>query len=307
MRDRPRSPRPARNSAFAFALLAVLGLAGSAAATPTPGFLENFSGTSLGGWGGGATVANPGTGGANGVGDGFLRISSIGGNLGSDNTGVSYSGNWQAAGITQVRLWLNDVDTDDPLEIHFGLGISSVNFWQYNVGFLPPLHQWAEFIVDLNSANWTRIIGSGTFAQALQSVNHVLIRHDLAPYTQSPNPIAADVGVDRVLLTNATVGVDPEPTTVPRALQLAAPEPNPSRGTATFALEVFEAGTVHIEVVDIGGRIVRSGEIAVATPGHFAWSWDGRDDSGRPTPAGVYRVRAIGASGGASRALVRVQ
>ena len=151
---RSRPPRSeSRAASLGLGLITCLWVSGSAAAAPTPGFIENFSGTSLGGFSSQAAVTNPGTGGANGAGDGYLRISRpFASNLGAFSQDPHYVGDWQAAPITQLRLWLNDVDTDNALEVHVSIG-SSANLWQYNVGFLPPLHEWAEFIVDLNSAN----------------------------------------------------------------------------------------------------------------------------------------------------------
>src|SRR5204863_8788804 len=110
--------------------------------------------------------------GVGGVGDGYLLLSSTNvTHFGKQSSGPEYAGNWSAIGITQVRVWLNDVNAADPLEIHFATGHGDFttgpqNFWQYNVGFIPPSNKWAEFVVDLTSANWTQIFGPGTFADA---------------------------------------------------------------------------------------------------------------------------------------------
>jgi hypothetical protein len=295
---------------FALVLGGLLGLAAAAGAAPTLGFVETFPGNSVGTWGGGADFSNPGTGGTGGVPDGYLLIKTPNGtvhSLGSDSGGSEYLGDWTAAGITQVRLWLNDVGTDDPLEMHFVIGKAFTNVWQYNPGFLPPLHQWAEFVVDLSSsANWTRIIGTGTFTQALQDVDRVLVRHDKTPYMMMPDAIDGDVGLDHLLLTNGVVGVPRAAGPVPRALSLAAPMPNPSRGEVLLAIEAFEPGGVRLEIVDAAGRLVRHADLLSAGAGTLRWTWDGRDDQGRAAPAGYYSVRASGRAGGVSRGLVRI-
>jgi hypothetical protein len=287
-----------------------LSLAAGASAAPTLGFVERFPGTSLNGWGGGAVNSNPGTGGFGGAGDGFARFSTPNGfqrNLGIRAATTPYIGNWVAAGITQVRLWLNDVGAADPLEMHFSVGDIS-NLWQYNPGFVPPNGEWAEFVVDLSSdVGWTQIIGTGTFTQALQGVGIVHVRHDRAPFMQIPDEIEGDVGLDNVLLTNGLVGVPPGGPVVPRALRLAPPTPNPSRGDVALGFEVFEPGPVRIEVVDATGRLVHRVELPQAAPGGRTWTWDGRDGAGRMAPPGYYRVRATGPSGGMSRALLRVE
>ena len=299
-----------RIASSALGLACLFLLAGAALAAPTLGFVENWTGTPL--WGGGASYSNPGSGGVGGASDGFLRFSTphpVSGQrkLGARSFGPEYQGDWLAAGISQVRVWLNDVGVDDPLEMHFSIGVEQTNFWQYDIAFLPPHGQWAEFVVDLSSAtNWTQTIGIGTFAAALQAVTAVHVRHDHAPFMQEPDLIDGDVGLDRLLLTNGVVAVASGAPTVPRALQLAAPMPNPSRGPVSFALEVYDDGPVTLDVVDAAGRLVRRAELAAAGPGPRIWVWDGRDAHGRSAPAGYYRVRAMGRAGGVSRGLVRV-
>ncbi|HKQ57499.1 MAG TPA: FlgD immunoglobulin-like domain containing protein [Candidatus Eisenbacteria bacterium] len=298
-----------RWSTAVLTLVAALSLACHAHAAVTLGFLETWPGTSLEGWTSQALNTNPGTGGTGGNGDGFLRVETNSGtiqNCGSFSPDAAYVGNWTAAGITQIRLWLNDVDADDPLELHFAIG-SATNFWHYDVGFAPPLHQWAEFIVDLSAVGqWHQIIGAGTFAQALAGVTRVHIRHDLPPFVQQPDQIEATFGLDHLLLTNGIVGVLPEGPRVAQPVQLAAPVPNPSHGPVALALQVFDGGAVRLEVVDATGRRVRSAELAAGGSVQRVWTWDGLDDHGRAVPAGVYRVRATSPSGGTTRGLVRV-
>jgi len=195
---------------IALGALAAVVLASSAAATPSLGFLEDWPGTSLQGWGGGAEVANPGSDGVGGAGDGFLLVSTpFPAHLGTRSTGPEYAGDWIAGKVNRVRLWLNDVNAADPLEIHFSIG-NAFTLWQYNVGFNPPHNAWQEFVVDLSSAaNFTRIVGQGTFEAALQGVDRIHIRHDHAPFVQSPDFLQGDFGIDRVLLANDAVPVQP--------------------------------------------------------------------------------------------------
>ena len=207
--------RALHRALFVVALIAAAP-AGSAAANPVLGFIEEWTGTDLHNWvggsvGGSVDVTNPGTGGRQGAGDGFLLMSrSTVGNLGVYTIGSEYLGYWLAAGIQSVRVWLNDVNTDDPLEIHFVIGHAQVNVWQYNEGFLPPHNGWAEFVVDLtDSTKFTQTFGPGTFDDALRDVDRLHFRHDLAPYMQFPDPIQADVGIDHVELSGVNVPVVP--------------------------------------------------------------------------------------------------
>jgi hypothetical protein len=180
-----------------------------AIAQPTPGFVEDFT-SGIGDFGGAATVTNPGTGGVDGAGDGFLHIArATAAQLGARAASGPLTGNYVVGGVERMRFWLNDVDADQDLEINFLIG-NTENFWRFNTPFVPPEDAWAEFEVDFTTpSSWTQLFGIGTFEEALQTVNRVLFRHDLAPYTQQPDPIAGEFGVDRIELIGAGHPVDP--------------------------------------------------------------------------------------------------
>ncbi len=298
----------ARSGAVGLALAALVHA--PATAGPTIGFVESFPGAgNTAGWDGGALESNPGTGGIGGAGDGFLQIAltDFASRLGAKNEGANYVGDWLAAGADRVRFSLNDIGGDQNFEIHFALGNVN-NFWQYNVGFIPPNGSWSEFTVDLSdSTNFTQTISFDVFGYrfALANADRVLIRHDKAPFVQQPDAILGEVGIDEFKIESTTVHVGDAPIAGGRGVQLAPPFPNPARGGATFAFESFDDAPVTISIVDARGREVRRAVLA-GSPGRRSWTWDGRDEAGRATAVGVYRVRAHGPAGGTSRALVRV-
>lgn len=306
-----RAPFRSFARVFVAALLLHAPLAG---ADPVPGFVEHWT-SGTGGWTGGDFYANPGTGGVQGAGDGYLLVTTPGPspfftlNLGANNAGAAYTGNWTAAGITRVQFWLDDVGPSNPFEIHFALGPTD-NLWQYNTGFVPPAGAWAPFVVDLTGGptGWTQIITGGattTFAQALQDVQKVLIRHDHAPFLQAPDTITADVGIDELsLLGSGNVGVAPPGVRVTRAVSLAPPAPNPAHGAVTLSIESYDRAPVRIEIFDAAGRRVRRAWLDAAAPGPRLWLWDGRTDDGSRAAPGAYRARAFSASGGMSRPFV---
>lgn len=180
---------------------------------PTAGFIEEWSDGTDRLWGGGsASYSNPGTGGYLGVGDGYLVVSTLpsGGKLGTFKVGSEYVGDWTAAGIRSVKVWLNDVNTDDDLEIHFSIGSEHTNFWQYNEGFRPPHGAWAQFVVDLtDSTKFTPIFGPTSFELALSNVSRIHFRHDVAPFEQAPDDVLGDVGIDHLELSDETVPTVP--------------------------------------------------------------------------------------------------
>jgi len=76
--------------------------------------------------------------------------------------------------------------------------------------------------------------------------------------------------------------------------------PNPSTGSIEIDYEVRTEGWVSAQIVDATGRVVRQlfeGTYPSIYAGEFSLHWDGRDDSGRRAPSGVYVAR-VAAPGG---------
>lgn len=74
------------------------------------------------------------------------------------------------------------------------------------------------------------------------------------------------------------------------ALSLA--RPNPTTGSTTITLALPSRSRVSGHVFDVHGRRVRALVDGVLEAGVHPLVWDGRDDGGRPEPAGLYFVRA---------------
>ena len=90
----------------------------------------------------------------------------------------------------------------------------------------------------------------------------------------------------------------------PRGIAITNVAPNPSAGPFTVRFAPGTPGTIEALVADAAGRIVRTWSGSAA-----AWTWDGRDESGRLAPAGVYllRARIAGQPQIATTRLVRVR
>ncbi len=298
--SRPPCTSTARALCLAAVALAAMALAagtGQALAGPTLGFIEDFApADTTAGFLGGVLLSNPGTGGVGGTGDGFLRIERPGpfpGHLGCFNSGPHYAGDYIAAGVTRVRFWLNDIETDEPLEIHLGIG-NNGNFWQYNTGFAPPEHGWAMFEVDLgDSANFTQTVSfpGGNYTLALRTADRLHWRHDLPPFVQPPDPIIGQVGLDRIHLTNAAgVSVEVGAPAAGAAIRLAA-WPNPSRSATRIAAALGEPAAVRLRVVSANGRVMREIFAGALGAGTHTFPWDGRDARGAEVSTGVYFIQ----------------
>ena len=83
--------------------------------------------------------------------------------------------------------------------------------------------------------------------------------------------------------------------------------PNPSSARTVIRFVTPLAGLVQASVYDPAGRSVRSLSNGILAAGVHDLSWDGRDDSGRAVPGGVYLVRVSTAEGTTSGRFVIVR
>lgn len=90
----------------------------------------------------------------------------------------------------------------------------------------------------------------------------------------------------------SVVGVEPRGDDAARASFAVVASPNPSRGEVLLRLSGAPATGVFAQVFDLAGRRVRQLPRGAFRSG--AATWDGRDDSGRRVPAGLYLVRVLG-------------
>jgi hypothetical protein len=177
--------------------------AGIARALPVLGHVDDFKAAGVAGWGGGTPASNPGSGGVDGDGDGYLLLSNaFAGNFGTKSGTTAYMGDFTAAGINLISFYLNDVQTPQSFSLRLLIvGGFPETTWQYNTGFAPPNNQWQRYSVSLtDETQWTRIIGTLPFAQVLSSVTRIHFRHDLPPYAQFPDAIAGTLGIDNIEL-----------------------------------------------------------------------------------------------------------
>ncbi len=89
--------------------------------------------------------------------------------------------------------------------------------------------------------------------------------------------------------------IQPMPTA---ALRLLPGGVNPFDQVTQILFETPRTGQVHIEVLDLAGRLVRS-QWMHTRAGRHTWSWDGTDAAGRQVGSGTYycRLRVDGAPG----------
>lgn len=79
------------------------------------------------------------------------------------------------------------------------------------------------------------------------------------------------------------------PTLEPSSGSIAFP--NPTHGACTIRFAMPRAGIARLEILDASGRRIRTTTQSFAASSVREIAWDGRDDSGRPAPRGVFSYR----------------
>ncbi len=98
-------------------------------------------------------------------------------------------------------------------------------------------------------------------------------------------------GGQRVVATQPLVAAKPVATVGrPVVSALDAIWPNPSNGATQIAYHLAAAGPVRLQVYNVLGQGVRALVDQVQPAGHYRVEWDGRDEGGAGTAAGVYIV-----------------
>jgi hypothetical protein len=97
-----------------------------------------------------------------------------------------------------------------------------------------------------------------------------------------------------------TIQSPPGPPMVYESRPLAV-DPNPARGACVLYFSLATPRRGSLSVYDAGGRRVRTLESGALARGDHAPPWDGRDDSGRAVPGGVYFARLRMDHGGQTR------
>ncbi len=82
-----------------------------------------------------------------------------------------------------------------------------------------------------------------------------------------------------------------ESASLPGAMARPRVFPNPSMRGVTIAYSLERPALIRIEILDVGGRVVRHLGERAAAAGDFGIDWDGADDTGERVASGVYFVR----------------
>jgi cytochrome c peroxidase len=153
--------------------------------------------------------------------------------------------------------------------------------------------------------------GEGSVTLALPNdPGHVLFARWYVDDPTAPGGVASSAPV-RFQVFGPHGEVPQAPVAVPAApvaARLYAGFPNPFTASTIVRYDLAQASSVDLAVYDVAGRLQRRLDArAIAVPGSYAVSWDGRDDGGRGVPAGVYFYRLVTAHGVQTARVVRIR
>ncbi|MFN8178728.1 MAG: FlgD immunoglobulin-like domain containing protein [bacterium] len=104
----------------------------------------------------------------------------------------------------------------------------------------------------------------------------------------SNDPITPLVTVPITLTVSNTVDAPAVTAPLPKVLALQANAPNPFRGGTEIRYDLPKSGPVSLKIYDVTGRLVRTLVNGTREAGFRSVTWDGIDDAGHRSAAGVY-------------------
>jgi hypothetical protein len=142
----------------------------------------------------------------------------------------------------------------------------------------------------------------GVYVMIVPAGNYRLVFKPGAPYTPADS-LSLDnqlVLVDSVVNASMPGASAVDPTVLPGArVSGVRASPNPFNPLTRIRFTLGQAGPTRLAVHGLDGRLVRLLADGVLAAGDHEWTWDGRDDRGRPMSSGLYL--AIVTSGGSSQ------
>lgn len=184
-------------------VFAALATAFYGAAAITLGQIDDFQDGTLQFWQGGADLQNIANGGPAGTGDRYLQVTSTGGtgpgSVPATFNTFQWSGDYSAAGVKAVEVWMNNTGAND-LHMRIVLfGPLGSRWTSANATILPVGSGWRRVTFLLNQASLVRTLGSESYSNMISGVTSMMFRHDVAPPGSGGDPVVGQIGLDNIL------------------------------------------------------------------------------------------------------------
>lgn len=236
-------------------------VAGPSILTIVAGQVDSFD-SDLSGWETGSSQAGSpnweADGGRLGTGDGFMRVTSKGGEGAGSRLSVynlgQWAGDYTTAGVDSITFDVKNLGESE-LRIRLVVESSGPRYITSEFFPLPVGKDWVTASFSLLEADLTNIPRTVDYASVMADVTSLRIVHsDSTDFP--PVPIVAEIGVDNILAgTRSTVGTEEVDLLDP--FTVAPVYPNPASTRATVDVISEDTRNIRVSVIDLLGREVQ--------------------------------------------------
>ena len=200
---------------------------------------------------------------------------------------IPWAGIYRAVGVeTPVFGFYCGSETPPPYD---GVSPDHASIATMGISSLPAKPDGIVFVT--LTFNVTQVPGQFEFDTACYSItNTKIIMSDGVGQDHGPS------GTNEVVFTKGVVtitgaGILSEESEVPADYSLAQNYPNPFNANTLIELSLRETGPAKLEIYNILGQRVAVPIDGVLSAGVYSANWNGKDESGRTVPSGMYFYR----------------
>jgi hypothetical protein len=174
------------------------------------GATNDFQDGTIQGWAGGTNRVNT-AGGPAGSGDLYLRVNTTntagsGSHLAFHSGESDWLGNYAAAGVTAIEADVRNFGTPT-INLRLVLFSFGTRWTSSTPIALAGNGAWTHVVFPINSGSMTRVLGSNTFADMYQGVDHIMFRHDAGTASSGGETITNGIlGIDNIRAVPAPAG-----------------------------------------------------------------------------------------------------
>lgn len=190
---------------------------------------DDFSAEGLANWSGGdfggQELSRQSTGGPAGAGDAYLQTLNVSANLAINNSSADWFGSYSAIMADRLIVDLRNEPGSEPVEMRVVLfgPIDTNRRWTSSVSqVIPADGVWRTYEFSLAEADLTLVQGVATYAQVMNDVRRVMLRHDPGGPSAGGQQVTATLGIDNIQLASGPNVPEPGAGCLAGVLLLAA-------------------------------------------------------------------------------------